>query len=423
MGNATVKKEIQQMTRKSTKEKDAIDQILDQLDLHGMTQEELFGADGLAKKLTARLLNKALEAEMDTHLGYKKHSNEGDGSGNSRNGYSEKTVITGDGEAQIQVPRDRNSSFEPEIVKKHERRLPLFNDQIISLYSRGMTTRDIQSHLKEIYDVDVSAELISNVTDAVHEDVRAWRTRPLESMYPIVYLDAVRVNSRESGKNVNKALYIALAITMEGHKEVLGFYISENEGAKFWMGVLTDLKNRGVQDILIACMDGLTGFPDAVRAVFPHTRIQLCIVHMVRNSTKYVSYKDLKAVCRDLKRIYSAPSEEEALLALDDFAEAWDSKYPMIRRSWESHWNDLNEFFQYPDEIRRVIYTTNAIESLNYSLRKVTKNRSAFPDDDSVYKIMYLAIGKASQKWTQPIRNWGLAINQFSIVFGDRVKL
>ena len=411
------------MTKKSAKEKDVIDQILDQLDLHGMTQEELFGADGLAKKLTARLLNKALEAEMDTHLGYKKHSNDGDGSGNSRNGYSDKTVITGDGEAQIKVPRDRNGEFEPEIVKKHERRLPLFNEQIISLYSRGMTTRDIQSHLKEIYDVDVSPELISNVTDAVHEDVRSWRTRPLERMYPIVYLDAVRVNSRESGKSVNKALYIALAITMEGRKEVLGFYLSDNEGAKFWMGVLTDLRNRGVQDILIACMDGLTGFPDAVRAVFPETRIQLCIVHMVRNSTKYVSYKDLKAVCRDLKRIYSAPSEDEALLALDDFGSSWDSKYPMIRRSWESHWNDLNEFFQYPAEIRRVIYTTNAIESLNYSLRKVTKNRSAFPDDDSIYKIMYLAIGKASQKWTQPIRNWGLALNQFSIVFGDRVKL
>ena len=411
------------MTKKSTKEKDVIDQILDQLDLHGMTQEELFGADGLAKRLTSRLLNKALEAEMDTHLGYRKHSSEGDGCGNSRNGYSEKTVITGDGEAQIKVPRDRNGEFEPEIVKKHERRLPLFNEQIISLYSRGMTTRDIQSHLKEIYDVDVSPELISNVTDAVHEDVRSWRTRPLERMYPIVYLDAVRVNSRESGKSVNKALYIALAITMEGRKDVLGFYLSDNEGAKFWMGVLTDLRNRGVQDILIACMDGLTGFPDAVRAVFPETRIQLCIVHMVRNSTKYVSYKDLKAVCRDLKRIYSAPSEDEALLALDDFGAAWDSKYPMIRRSWESHWNDLNEFFQYPAEIRRVIYTTNAIESLNFSLRKVTKNRSAFPDDDSIYKIMYLAIGKASQKWTQPIRNWGLALNQFSIVFGDRVKL
>ena len=273
MENATVIRERQEMTKKSTKEKDVIDQILDQLDLHGMTQEELFGADGLAKKLTSRLLNKALEAEMDTHLGYRKHSSEGDGSGNSRNGYSEKTVITGDGEAQIKVPRDRNGEFEPEIVKKHERRLPLFNEQIISLYSRGMTTRDIQSHLKEIYDVDVSPELISNVTDAVHEDVRAWRTRPLEGMYPIVYLDAVRVNSRESGKSVNKALYIALAITMEGRKDVLGFYLSDNEGAKFWMGVLTDLRNRGVQDILIACMDGLTGFPDAVRAVFPETRI------------------------------------------------------------------------------------------------------------------------------------------------------
>ena len=307
------------MTKRNKQEKDVIDQILEQLDLHGMSQEELFGKDGLAKQLTARLLNKALEAEMDMHLGYKKHSNDGDGSGNSRNGYSEKTVITGDGEAQIKVPRDRNGEFEPEIVKKHERRLPLFNEQIISLYSRGMTTRDIQSHLKEIYDVDVSPELISNVTDAVHEDVRSWRTRPLESMYPIVYLDAVRVNSRESGKSVNKALYIALAITMEGRKDVLGFYLSDTEGAKFWMSVLTDLRNRGVQDILIACMDGLTGFPDAVRAVFPQTRIQLCIVHMVRNSTKYVSYKDLKAVCRDLKRIYSAPSEDEALLALDDF--------------------------------------------------------------------------------------------------------
>ena len=411
------------MSPKSTKEKDVIDQLLDQFDLHGMTQDELFGPEGLMKKLSSRILNKALDAEMDTHLGYKKHSKEGDGSGNSRNGYSEKTVLTGDGEAQIKVPRDRNGEFEPSIVKKHARRLPLFNDQIISLYARGMTTRDIKSHLEEIYDVEVSPELISNVTEAVQDDVRAWRTRPLDSVYPIVYLDAVRVNSRESGKNVNKALYIALGITMEGLKEVLGFYLAETEGARFWMSVLTDLKNRGVHDIFIACMDGLTGFPDAVKAVFPETRIQLCIVHMVRNSTKYVNYKDLKAVCRDLKRVYSAPNEEEALVALDDFGKAWDSKYPMIRRSWETHWNDLNEFFQYPDEIRRVIYTTNAIESLNSSLRKVTKNRAAFPDEDSIYKIMYLAINKASQKWTMPIRNWGLALNQFSILFGDRVKL
>ncbi len=253
------------MTKRNKQEKDVIDQILDQLDLHGMTQEELFGADGLAKKLTAGLLNKALEAEMDMHLGYKKHSSEGDGSGNSRNGYSEKTVITGDGEAQIKVPRDHNGEFERAIVKKYTKRLPVFNDQIISLYSNGMTTRDIQAHLKEMYGVEVSPELISNVTDAVLEDVRQWRSRPLDDVYPIVYLDALRVNSRESGKSVNKALYIALGINMEGRKEVLGFYISDNEGAKFWMNVLTDIRNRGVKDILIACMDGLTGFPEACK--------------------------------------------------------------------------------------------------------------------------------------------------------------
>ena len=412
------------MTKRNKQEKDVIDQILDQLDLHGMTQEELFGADGLAKKLTAGLLNKALEAEMDMHLGYKKHSSEGDGSGNSRNGYSEKTVITGDGEAQIKVPRDhRNGEFEPAIVKKYTKRLPVFNDQIISLYSNGMTTRDIQAHLKEMYGVEVSPELISNVTDAVLEDVRQWRSRPLDDVYPIVYLDALRVNSRESGKSVNKALYIALGINMEGRKEVLGFYISDNEGAKFWMNVLTDIRNRGVKDILIACMDGLTGFPEAVRAIYPDTRIQLCIVHMVRNSTKYVSYKDLKAVCADLKKIYSAPNEEEGLAALDDFGKAWNSRYPMIQRSWMNHWDDLNEFFNYPEEIRRAIYTTNAIESLNYKLRKVTRNRSAFPDDESIFKIMYLAINKASRKWTMPIKNWGQVLNQFAIIFGDRVPL
>ena len=411
------------MTKRNKQEKDVIDQILDQLDLHGMTQEELFGADGLAKKLTAGLLNKALEAEMDMHLGYKKHSSEGDGSGNSRNGYWEKTVITGDGEAQIKVPRDRNGEFEPAIVKKYTKRLPVFNDQIISLYSNGMTTRDIQAHLKEMYGVEVSPELISNVTDAVLEDVRQWRSRPLDDVYPIVYLDALRVNSRESGKSVNKALYITLGINMEGRKEVLGFYISDNEGAKFWMNVLTNIRNRGVKDILIACMDGLTGFPEAVRAIYPDTRIQLCIVHMVRNSTKYVSYKDLKAVCADLKKIYSAPNEEEGLAALDDFGKAWNSRYPMIQRSWMNHWDDLNEFFNYPEEIRRAIYTTNAIESLNYTLRKVTRNRSAFPDDESIFKIMYLAINKASRKWTMPIKNWGQVLNQFAIIFGDRVPL
>ena len=412
------------MTRKHELEQknDIIEQIVSQLDLSGMTQEELFGQNGLVKALTSRLLNRVLEAEMDVHLGYKKHSNDGDNSGNSRNGYSKKRILTQDQQVELDIPRDRNSEFEPEIVPKYAKRLALFNDQIISLYSRGMTTRDIQAHLKEIYGVDVSPELISRVTDAVHEDAREWRTRPLESTYPIVYLDALRVNSRQSGKNENKALYLALGINMDGKKEALGFYLSETEGAKFWMSVLTDLKNRGVEDIFIACMDGLTGFPDAVRAVYPKTKVQLCIVHMVRNSTKYVSYKDLKEVCRDLRCIYSAVNEEEALEALDDFGRKWNSKYPMIQRSWEAHWNDLSEFFKYPYEIRRVIYTTNSIESLNASLRKVTKNRAAFPDDASIIKIMYLAISKAAKKWTMPIRDWGLALNQFAIFLGaDRV--
>ena len=399
-----------------------IEQIISQLDLSGMTQEKLFGQDGIIKNLTSRLLNRILEAEMDVHLGYKKHSNDGDNSGNSRNGYSKKKILTHDQHVELNVPRDRNSEFEPEIVPKYAKRLPLFNEQIISLYSRGMTTRDIQAHLNEIYGVDVSPELISRVTDAVHDDVRAWRTRPLERSYPIVYLDALRVNSRQNGKNENKALYLALGINMDGRKEALGFYLSETEGAKFWMSVLTDLKNRGVEDIFIACMDGLTGFPDAVRAVYPKTKVQLCIVHMVRNSTKYVSYKDLKEVCRDLKKIYSAVNEDEALESLDDFGKKWNDKYPMIQRSWETHWDDLSEFFKYPEEIRRVIYTTNAIESLNASLRKVTKNRAAFPDDEAIIKIMYLAISKAAKRWTMPIRNWGQALNQFAILFGaDRV--
>ena len=411
------------MAKRNKREKDALDNIIDQLDLNGVTQDELFGEDGLVKALTARILNKALEGEMDNHLGYQKNSSVGDNSGNNRNGYSSKRVLTRDQEVELNIPRDRNGEFSPVIVPKHEKRLPIFNEQIIALYSSGMTVRDIQAHLQDLYGVEVSPELVSKVTDSILTEVREWRNRPLSPVYPVVYLDALRVNSRESGKNQNKALYIALGINMEGHKEVMGFYLSETEGAKFWMSVLTDLKNRGVNDIFIACMDGLTGFPDAVRAVFPQTRIQLCIVHMVRNSTKFVSYKDLKSICRDLKKIYTASTEEEALLGLGDFGEAWNSKYPMIHKSWEAHWDDLNEFFSYPEEIRRVIYTTNAIESLNFSLRKITKNRAAFPTDESIYKIMYLAINKVSRKWTMPIRNWGVALNQFSIMFEERVIL
>ena len=411
------------MAKRSKREKDALDTIIDQLDLDGVTQDELFGEGGLVKALTSRILNKALEAEMDNHLGYQKNSSAGNNSGNNRNGYSNKKVLTRDQEVDLCIPRDRNGEFVPVIVPKHEKRLPIFNEQIIALYSSGMTVRDIQAHLQDIYGVEVSPELVSRVTDGILTEVREWRNRPLDPVYPIVYLDALRVNSRESGKNQNKALYIALGVNMEGRKEVLGFYLSETEGAKFWMGVLTDLKNRGVNDIFIACMDGLTGFPDAVRAVFPQTKTQLRIVHMIRNSTKFVSYKDLKAICKDLKKIYTASTEEEALLSLDDFGKAWNPKYSMIQKSWLDHWDDLSEFFAYPEEIRRVIYTTNAIESLNFSLRKVTKNRAAFPTDESIYKIMYLAINKASKKWTMPIRNWGVALNQFSIMFEGRVKL
>ena len=405
-----------------TKEKDVIDQLLDQIDFHGMTAEELAGENGLLKKLTSRFYSKALDAEMDEHLGYKKNDNAGDNSGNSRNGYTTKTVITDDNDTiEVQVPRDRNSTFEPVIIPKHEKRTPLFNDQIISMYSFGMSTRDIQRHLQQVYGVEVSPETISNITESIMADVREWQNRPLEKSYPILFLDALRVNSRQDGKNINKALYVALAINWEGRKEVLGLWLADTEGAEFWMSVLTDIKNRGVEDILIACMDGLTGFPDAVKAVFPDTHIQHCIVHMIRNSTKFVSYKDLKAVCRDLKEVYSAINAESGHEALEEFGKKWNDKYPMIQASWERNWNDLTEFFNYPKDIRRAIYTTNAIESLNFSLRKVTRNKSSFPDDDSIYKVMYLAIKNASTRWTMSIKDWGLAVNQFAILFDGRV--
>lgn len=412
------------LAKKKTKEKDVIDLMLDQIDFHGMTAEELSGENGLLKQLTSRFYSRALEAEMDTHLGYKKNDNAGDNSGNSRNGYTSKTVILENNDTiDVQVPRDRNSTFEPVIIPKHEKRTPLFNDQIISMYSFGMSTRDIQRHLQQVYGVEVSAETISNITAAVMADVRDWQNRPLEKSYPILFLDALRVNSRQDGKNVNKALYVALAINWEGKKEVLGLWLANTEGAKFWMSVLTDIKNRGTEDILIACMDGLTGFPDAVKAIFPETHIQHCIVHMIRNSTKFVSYKDLKAVCRDLKEVYSAINAETGHEALEEFGKKWNDKYPMIQASWQRNWNNLTEFFNYPKDIRKAIYTTNTIDSLNFSLRKVTKNKSSFPDDDSIYKIMYLAIKNASTRWTMPIKDWALAVNQFAILFDGRVPV
>ncbi|MBN2771152.1 MAG: IS256 family transposase [Spirochaetes bacterium] len=404
------------------KSQEQIEKLLDEIDFSSLTPEQITGKDGLLKQLTKRMLEKAMNAEMDIHLGYEKHQRT-DASSNSRNGNSKKTVTTELGSIPIDIPRDRNSEFEPQIIPKHKKRFVGFDEKIISMYGLGMTTRDIQTHLLDIYGVEVSAELISNVTDAIMDDVREWRNRPLDDIYPIVYFDALVVKGRTEGRVANKSVYTAIGVSMEGTKEVLGLWIAETEGAKFWLSVITEIKNRGVNDILIACIDGLKGLPDAINSVYPKTRIQLCIVHMIRNSTKFVSYKERKELCRDLKGVYTALTEKEGLIALDEFAQKWNSKYPAIYNSWKNNWDNLNEFFNYPNDIRKAIYTTNAIESLNSSLRKVIKKRSAFPTDDAIYKVLYLALDKASKKWTMPIRNWGRALNQFAIHFSDRVQI
>ena len=369
--------------------------------------------------LTKITVETALNAELDDHLGFDKH--EQSNADNSRNGYTSKTLQTEEGQFELDTPRDRAGSFEPQLVKKHQRRFTSMDDKILFLYAQGMTTREIVTTFKEMYDADVSAALISKVTDAVIEQVVEWQSRPLDAIYPIVYLDCIVVKIRQDRKVINKAVYPALGVNMEGHKELLGLWLSENEGAKFWLNVLTELQNRGVKDILIACVDGLKGFPDAISTAFPNTQIQLCIVHMVRNSVKYVPWKDYKPVTADLKRIYQAATEDEALLALDQFSERWDDKYPQISKSWRSHWHNLNTLFGYPEDIRKAIYTTNAIESLNSVIRKAVKKRKLFPTDDSAMKVIYLAIREASKKWTMPIRNWKLALNRFMIEFEDRL--
>lgn len=375
--------------------------------------------DDFRKMLTKVTVETALNAELDEHLGYEKHSAKPDD--NSRNGYSSKTLITDDGQIQLDVPRDRESTFEPQLVRKHQTRFQSMDDKILSLYAKGMTTREIVATFKEMYDADVSASLISKVTDAVLEQVIEWQSRPLDAVYPIVYLDCIVVKVRQNKQVINKAIYLALGVNTEGHKELLGMWMSETEGAKFWLSVLTELQSRGVQDILIACVDGLKGFPDAINAVFPQTQIQLCIVHMVRNSMKYVPWKDYKAITADLKEIYQSATEDEALLALERFGDKWDEKYPQISRSWTAHWDNLNTLFNYPQDIRKAIYTTNAIESLNSVIRKATKKRKLFPTDESARKVVYLAIQDASKKWTMPIRNWKQALNRFMIMFEDRL--
>lgn len=400
--------------------RDEADKLIDEL-IAGKTAEEIVGEGGLLQALTKRVYERALEGEMTHHLGYPPKAPEGRNSGNSRNGKTSKTVKTGAADVTLEIPRDRNGEFEPQLVKKHQRRLPGFDDKVLALYARGLTTRDIQGHLEEMYQSEVSPALISSVTDAVLEEVTAWQSRPLEAVYPIVYLDAIQLKMRQSGQVKNQAVYLALGITLEGYKELLGLWIGDQEGSKFWLSVLTELKNRGVRDILIACVDGLTGFPDAIETAFPKTQVQLCIVHMVRHSLKYVSWKERKAVAADLRTIYTAPNDEAAEQALTAFEAKYRDRFPQIARSWRSCWTNIIPFFAYPAEIRKVIYTTNAIESMQAQLRKVTRNRGSFPTPESVRKVLYLAIRYISKKWKRPIKDWVAALNHFSIVFEGRI--
>lgn len=407
------------MTTKTTT--DMLDAFIKDHLAQGKHPKELLSKDGLLGQLTKALVERCLEAEMDDHLGYEKNERTGRGGENRRNGYTKKTVITDQGDVTLGVPRDRNGDFEPQIVQKRQTRLEGFDDKVLALYARGMTVRDIQSQLKDIYGTEVSPALISNVTDAVMDEARAWQTRPLENVYPIVFFDALVVKVRENQRVINKSVYLALAVNTSGQKELLGIWISQNEGAKFWLGILTELKTRGVQDIFIACVDGLTGMDEAIQTAFPKTWVQLCIVHMVRNSLKFVSYKHRKEMAGDLKAIYRAVTEDEAASALEALAEKWDGRYPTVSKSWRTHWAKIIPMFAFPDDIRKVIYTTNAVESVNMTLRKASRNHRIFPNDEAVIKVMYLAGQLISRKWTMPLRDWGAAMNQFAILFEGRV--
>lgn len=406
----------------SKKESSFDPQLIDALIKDCKKPEDILGQEGILKNLTKAILERALQGELTTYLGYEKHDLKGKNSGNSRNGYTEKTLKSEDGNLALEIPRDRNGDFTPQIIPKNQTRFDGFDDKIVSLYARGMTTRDIAAQLQDLYGVEVSATLISNVTNEVIEEVKAWQCRPLDKLYPILYLDALVIKIKEDKRVINKAFYLALGVNLEGQKELLGIWISQNEGSKFWLNVLTELKNRGVEDIFITCIDGLTGFPEAIETVFPKTQVQLCIVHMIRNSLRYVPWKNRKIVAADLKMIYGAKTLEEAELAITSFAEKWDESYPSISKSWLSHWENIIPFFNYPAEIRRAIYTTNAIESVNMSLRKVIKNKRVFPSDEAALKQLYLALKNISKKWTMPIRNWGDAMNRFIIMFSDRLE-
>lgn len=395
-----------------------VEELLSQTD-----HSELFGKDGLFQSLKKQLVNKILEKEMESHIGYQKHSKEDKKNYNRRNGSYEKTIIDEEGhKITVDIPRDRDGEFEPVIIQKGVRQFKGFDEKVISLYARGMTTREIQGHLEEIYATKISPDLISRVTDGVLEEISLWQNRPLDNIYPIIYLDCIYVKGRDNHIIINKAVYLAIAINMEGKKELLGIWVGKNEGAKFWMQVVTELKNRGIEQIYVACTDGLKGFPEAINSVFPSTIVQLCIIHMVRNSTKYVSYKDLKEVSADLKKIYTAINEADGIKELQNFSNKWDNKYAAISDMWQRLWSGIAPFYSFPDEIRKVIYTTNTIESANRQIRKIIKNKGVFPDDKSIQKIIFLALTNASKRWTMPIRDWKSALNQFVILCGTNEK-
>ena len=396
-------------------------ELIDELLKGYQKPEDLIGENGLLKQLTKAVLERALNAELTQHLGYEKHDPAGHKSGNSRNGTSAKTIKGDFGEIVLETPRDRNSTFEPQIVSKHQTRFDGFDDKILSMYARGMTTREIQGHLQEIYGVEVSPSLISEVTDAVMEEVKTWQNRPLEAIYGIVYLDALYVKMRHEGRVENRAVYVAIGVDLDGRKDVLGLWTSGTEGAKFWLGVLTELKNRGVKDILIACIDGLKGFPQAIETVFPETRIQLCIVHLVRASLHYVNWKERKRVAADLKAIYRAATEPQAAQELDDFIAKWGERYQAIGKLWRDNWDRVTPLFDFPAEVRRIIYTTNAVESLHMSLRKIIKTRGSFPSEEAALKLLYLALQNVSAKWDL-VQQWKQALNQFEILWGERIK-
>lgn len=401
-------------------EKSKLEAALDEL-LAGKTTEEIVGQGGVLKQLTKALLERAMGAELSNHLGYEKHDSAGWGSGNSRNGTSRKTVQGDFGAVEIEVPRDRKGSFEPKILPKHERRFHGFDDKILSMYARGMSTREIQAHLEEIYGVEVSPALISEVTDAVMDEVRTWQNRPLDPIYMVVYLDALMVKMRHEGRVENRAVFVAIGVNQEGAKEVLGLWTSATEGAKLWLQILTEIRNRGVQDILIACVDGLKGFPEAIATVYPKTEVQLCIVHMVRNSLAYVNWKERKKVASNLRQIYQAATAQEAEQRLVEFEQRWDEKYAVIGKTWRRHWVGITPLFAYPAEIRRSIYTTNIVESLHMTLRKVIKTRGSFPSEESALKLLYLALKNVHKRW-QPTRDWKPSLNHYTLLWGDRIE-